>query len=530
MMFGATLAATAILSPPVLLAAPGNYNKTTNELPNVESVIAGKGNDGATASAAFGPFESATASNWVNLAAVRDNLTLGTVEAYVDKQGFFLRMNRVVGLLGLVYNRQETPETAEIVLKDGSTIFLDFEKREFIENNNHHSFYHNDIYKKEDEYYANTDLLNRIFPHVAFTVDLASQKADFSTVGGESKAKPSDLAPTPQAAPVQPVIIDDMTGRQRMSGSSNVRPGSPGSASDVLQFDQNAMPPEKKSEIPEATTQIPATIGSQPPKEKETSSLPVEAPAKIAPKPSTTPEPGKDEEKKDGEPLILQPRIKKLNPNNEFIEALDFGDQIFLPLDDLIQMFEFPIKVDKDKKTAGGFFFAPENTFFLDTQKKEVRVGDKRLDLTQNNIRLRDGQIYVSSKSFAEWFGIESVVDRSRASIQFTTDKLLPQEEQEERQNRWKKLINAVGSDDKNYPVLQNPYQAGGYPAIDVNIGSSYMPSASGGSGSDSDKSPFSANYNIQGSTDLAYLTSKFYAQGSLDGGALSLLRFQAGR
>ena len=471
-------------------------------LPNAGSTEKDKNraaSDLASGIAKPAPVASATTNNWVTLKVVRDKRTLGAVEAYLDKQNTFVRLKTILGLLGLSYNRQETADTAEIVLKDGSRISLDFQKRDYVQNNKHYSFYYYDTYKKENEVYANIELLNRLLPQTGLVVDLGLQQVDvsaanagiFGFLSGKDEANKADLAPAPQAAPVQPVIIDDLTGSQRTSGSPVAPPETSPEAKDVLHItesDQGSPKTKKEAAPPEG-------------------------------------------EKKEGEELlILQPRIKDFGPSDEFIESLDLSGQIFLPLKDMIHLFEFPIKVDKDNATASGFFFSSDNVFLLDVDKREVRVADKHLDVTLRDIRRHEGQIYISSESFAEWFGIKSVIDRSKSTIHFMTEHKLPQEEKEERQKRWSSLLREVDKSEKDPPVLQNPYQAFGYPAVDVNIGTVYTHAPSSESGSSSSAKSFLSNYNVQGAGDIAYLTGKFYAQGTTDGSALSILRLQAGR
>ena len=431
---------------------------------------------------------TATSSMNGNLLTVRrDKLTLGTIEAYNEKQNTFVPLKNIIRLLGLSYRRPEEGDTAEITVQDGSVVVLDFQKRDYLINNKHHSFYYYDFYKKGDVVYANIELLNRILPQTGLVVDLSDERIDvfpttaslFGFFGTEPETPRSDLAPAPQASPVQPVVIDDLMGHSRVSGSPE--------AEDVLHLESS-------------------NKGG-----------------------GEAPHPPADREKKGGEELlILQPRIKNMPPNDEFLEALDVEGQVYLPLKDALHLFEFPIKIDADQGTASGFFISSDNSFSLDLAKHEARVGDTHWDVTPQDIRKHEGQLYINSETFAKWFGIDTQVDHLNAMLHFTTDKTLPQEEREERQKRWTALLKEVNQAPQDYPVVQTPYQALGYPAVDVNLGSVYTHSPSSSSGETT--KPWLSNYNIQGAGDIAYLTGNVYAQGATQGGALSVLRVQAGR
>jgi hypothetical protein len=454
--------------------------------------------------------------NWAELAIVRDNQTLGKVEGYIDLKGTFIRLDRILQKLGVSYNRPDAPYALDIILKDGRVVSLNLPKHEYVDNGQHHTFYDNDVITNEDKIFVNITLLDRILPSFQFVEDLAGKKIEVSETGkgifGLGGSKPEDLsslAPAPLASPVGPVIIDDLAGRQKISPQPTA--GKQEEANDVLHV---ALPPPEQAAAPQVpSVPAPAVTGEKtpppPPKEPVRTAI--------------------NESEQKTEELILQPRIKKLPPSNEFFEAIDRSGQVYLPLNDLVQILEFPIKIDSANNTANGFFIAPENEFHLDLGKKTVRIGKENLVVADSDVLKYKDQMYVNTESFAKWFGINSEVDRVRGSIHFISERILPQEEENERQRRWQQLLASVKTNSNQYPILQNPYQAIGYPVIDVNIGSAYNHTPQT-SGSSNQQNPFTANYNIQGAADLAYMTSQFYAQGATDSSSINTLRLQAGR
>ena len=223
--------------------------------------------------------------------------------------------------------------------------------------------------------------------------------------------------------------------------------------------------------------------------------------------------------------LILQPRIKQMAPSDNFIEGLDVTGQVFLPLNDFVQLFGFPIKMDKSQSVISGFLFSPDNEFVFDLSKNTLRVGDKQFAITSRDLKKYQGNIYVSTDGIANWFAIQSDVDRQLQIIQFTTDKLLPQEEQEEVLARQRKLLEKQNAEVKNVPLIQNPYRLVGYPVFDVNIDTMYNHNAKPVS-----KSISMGTFSVQGTGDLGYMTGRLYALGGTTGQFLNALRLTAGR
>lgn len=429
----------------------------------------------------------AIAQNWVVLSVVQKDRETGKLEAYSDRTGTFLRLDAFVRALGLPLEQQVSPDILSFKSEDGVALSVDLAHAFYAEGGQSHALSGHEAFKNEDKIYVATDLLYRLLPTSRFIVDLAQKKINIEPHSAAKQGVPSpdkrDLAPVPDAAPVQPVIVDDMQGGQRVTG--------------------NAAPPAPEVEAGDVIHL------SQPVDEKKTAQT------------------GADEEAvdedKEGETLVVQPQIKMLPPQNEYVEAVVYGGRVFVPLNDLIRIIGFPIHFDDSGSQAHGFFFDPDSTFKLNMNDKEVRVGDKRYDLTRRDVRMREGQVYASLDSISLWFGLGCDLDRTTLILHLTTDRLFPAEEKEQRQKQWNKLLMEVNRrKEDDLPLLQNDYQLYSPPSIDVALGSLYRQQ-------DNTKS-WNNNYNIQGAMELGYLTSQFYAQGSTQDRAIDVLRVQAGR
>ncbi|NCC03321.1 MAG: hypothetical protein EOM37_04650 [Proteobacteria bacterium] len=430
-------------------------------------------------------FTPVQASNWQSLDVIRSDQKLGSIDAYIGARGVFLRLDAFLRFSGNDFSQRTSSTTIEMSAEDGERITLDLDKREYADAQGKHSLFHNDAFMDENIIYANTDLIYRLFPHAAFIVDQSRRRLRLPEKEEQKHELPkhdvAELAPAPSAAPVAPVIIDDQKSMAALP-SQSVGKVEPAEAQDVLHLEESGTHEEGKRQA-----------------DTESSG--------------------------DGEPLILAPKIKSARPDGNFVEAMDYSGQVYLPFNDLIQILDFPIKVEKDETEASGFSFTPDNEFTLSLSRKEVRYDGKTETLKSQDIQVKDGRLYVNVESFAAWFGIKCTVNREQGVLQLETDKLFPQEASEERRNQWNKLLSVTKPKDDDLPLLENPYRLVGYPSIDVDIGSYYRHSVK-----NSQTKNYTSNYNVQGAMDLGYMTSQFYAQGSTDHRALQNFRLVLGR
>jgi len=450
--------------------------------------------------------QPARADNWLSLSVMRSEASLGAIEAYIGVRGVFLRLDSFLHHAGIAHDQRTRSSLLEIKDAAGKTIRLDLEKRVFMDTEGEHALYHNEAFEDDDKIYANTDLLYRLFPTLDFIVDQAQRRLNLPEPARKetATAEKGDLAPTPSAAPVIPVIIDEA--RQENPPEGQTLPAQPAQeAQDVLHLGQEPAPPPSP---PKDSTEA---------AQEETRDV----------LHATKPAPAQDDASasKNGEPLVLEIKIKSMPASGSFIEALDFPQHVFLPLGDLLQIIDFPIKLDKDENKGSGFSFSQDNVFEIDLGAKEVRYGDKTAPLSENNVRRSDGRLYVAMDSFNEWFGLTCEIDRAHGYLHLKTDKLFPKEEEEKRRAQWNKLLSLTKKNDDDLPVLENPYRLAGYPSVDVTLGSFYNHSAAGTSGED-----LTGSYNLQGAMDLAFMTSQFYAQGSSTEKTFQDARFQMGR
>ncbi|HVY12529.1 MAG TPA: hypothetical protein VHB73_03080, partial [Alphaproteobacteria bacterium] len=224
----------------------------------------------------------------------------------------------------------------------------------------------------------------------------------------------------------------------------------------------------------------------------------------------------------EGDPLILQPRIKHNPPSDLFIEAMQMEDRVYLPLDDMCKLLEFGIRVKDEEGTASGTLLNEDHPFDLDYKKGQVQLGGKTLSFDKNAVVMKDKKIYVEAKAFEEWFGIATKVDFQQMYLQLTTAQELPSEKRAQRHVKWKKLLSAADVKEKDLPLVENPMQMASIPAFDVDLESTMQ---SGPQGLNAD-----FHYMIIGAGDLGYLTSNTYLAGNASDGTPSNFRINFGR
>lgn len=409
-----------------------------------------------------------------------DSRQMGTIRVYTYDKGLYVWPENLLPLVGV--NVEQNPQTGVIqfLLSDGSKIILDTNNRNYSKNGKTYVVDNYELIVRDDHIQVSLDLLNRLLPKAVFLANRAAKTISVSdsecTQAGQWCRTPSTDCQTPQTCSKPP------------SGAPKLR---------SFIFDES----DKRPANAEPDRQAQTTM-AEPPKEAKAGAEQIDS-------------------------LILQPRIKSLSPKGDFVEVFERAGTIFLPLNDVVQLFGFTVRIDKARGTASGYMFDPKNQFNLDSVAKSMRVGERKFPLNPQDVLVKGGDIYVSTEAFAKWFEVESSVDRKQQSIRFTTSRQLPEEESEERAKRWQKLLQRASGKDQEFPLLENPYRLIGYPVFDVSINAAYNHQPGLASAANTSAS---ADYSIQGIGDLGYATGHIFMAGATDGRGVDTLRLTAGR
>ncbi len=431
------------------------------------------------------------ANSWLDFSLEQDGQSIGKVGTHLEGLNLYIRLESILGALNITFTRADTFKSVEIQQKNGHVVTIDLKNREIIKNQDHTSLYDNDLLVLDDRIFVSIDLLHRILDDWGFVADLAARKIRVTARGcNAQKDGCAGLAPAPMAAPQAPVIIDNAPEKQPSLARDEAERNKP-DAEDVLHSEQTT---------PDKSDNNPSKLISKGGSEEET--------------------------------VILQPIIKGLTIDNQFMEAISRGEKTYLPLKDFFQAFDFPLTINQSNNSATGYFFEPSNTFDLDVEKKEVTISGKSKSLTDNEFFVRQEIIYVEKSALASWFDLKVFLDLTSLNIVFDTDRKLPREEKEERQKKWQRLLQQTNQT-QNYPLLDNPYKAIDYPAFDFDITSNYNntnTSSHSSSSSAAKPSSITSFYTVRGTGDLGYLTQDFYASGSLSQQNLTNFRYSLGQ
>lgn len=396
--------------------------------------------------------------------AVRhEQRTIGTVRATITGKGVFVWPENLLPLLGIAVERNSQTGTLTLQLAEGTMMALDARANSYTKDGAVHNLELGDVIVTDGHIQANVEFLNHLLPRPIFLTNQADRS--LSIVDGECSGPGTWCRIPPELTTKRQLVTVDGAGEAQNTA--------------VKYPSEPAQPPVANAS-------------------------------------------GREE----AETLIVQPKIKNLPSHGEFLEIIDRGGTVFLPLNDVVQLFGFPVKVDRSRNTASGYMFEPANAFLLDATAKSMRVGDRRFALTSDSVMMKDGAIYISADAFAEWFDIKTMLDRKQQTILFTTDRLLPQEDIENRKLRWQALLDHTNAKTDDLPLLPNPYRLIDYPVFDINLNGvhTYQPGVSAHS------SDTSANYIVQGVGDVAYATGHIYMAGATNGRLLDTLRLTLGR
>ncbi|MCB9982145.1 MAG: hypothetical protein H6937_13505 [Burkholderiales bacterium] len=205
----------------------------------------------------------------------------------------------------------------------------------------------------------------------------------------------------------------------------------------------------------------------------------------------------------------------------DFVDALQRGDKTYLPFSGITEILEFPIQVDIETVQAHGWFVREHNT--VNVNGHTAIISGKTYHLGTEQIIKNEEDFYIEKNLLAEWFSLNFEIDPQTMLLSIHSETPFPFEEIFKRQQLYSVLgrKKALKEKEKNYQPYEIPYTIASSPVVDVTLNSAYDKLS---------EQKVTSTYNIQGSGDLAYLTSHFYASGDLHDHALTDLRFSLGR
>ncbi len=224
--------------------------------------------------------------------------------------------------------------------------------------------------------------------------------------------------------------------------------------------------------------------------------------------------------------LVLQLNVNTL-PMTEFIEALDSGKRVYLPLNELSVLLDLAIEVDPKKREARGWFLQRENAIVLTEAQATIR--GKIYLLTSRDVLYRDDEFYISTQKLQQWLPMDFAINRRDLVLAITAREALPFEQKQQRAERRQLFeeneaqLKTREEIENSYIPVDNPYSAFRLPYTDFATVQGYR---------DGDDSKREGSYSLLSRGELGYMSSQIFAAGDIANASeeLSDLRAKLGR
>ncbi|MEM6780638.1 MAG: SdrD B-like domain-containing protein [Pseudomonadota bacterium] len=175
------------------------------------------------------------------------------------------------------------------------------------------------------------------------------------------------------------------------------------------------------------------------------------------------------------EDIILQIVVDNSATLSGGILGVRYKSAYYLPAVELAELFEFAVDYDEGRKYLTGWYLDPQNAFSIDAQGMEI-VGNNEVNTLGPDEVLGDDiapfldELYVQVETLNSIWPLMMSVDLSTLSLVVETEIDLPFKLKAEREKRRKKLTGKVREeiDVSKLPLIENPYQLLGRPAIDL--------------------------------------------------------------
>jgi hypothetical protein len=215
-----------------------------------------------------------------------------------------------------------------------------------------------------------------------------------------------------------------------------------------------------------------------------------------------------------GEEVILDVYLRRQSKLSGGIVAYVEGDDLLVPLDELMILLEFAIK--STPTGATGWFVAESRRFELDVQAGTVLADGQRYDVPKGSAKRIDGELYVSARGLTQWLPLNL-----QASLRAMTLNISPREQtpMEARAQRDKKKFGSIHQFRSQLPKQATPYALAQIPSMEFD-------GAIGTSTRDEGNVPTSGSLRLFG--DFLFMNGELFVTGN-DGG-VSDARVRLGR
>lgn len=149
---------------------------------------------------------------------------------------------------------------------------------------------------------------------------------------------------------------------------------------------------------------------------------------------------------------------------------------LVLPLGQLTEALQFPIKVRPREGMAEGWFLDRANSFSLDLLRHEAIIAGSRQSYDPALVELHEDDIYVDVSLLSRWFPLDFIFSFSSQSVEVKPrgKVLLPFQSEEQREKQRSRMGRGRDDDTTPLPRAEAPYQLYSLPFSDVTYTSGY--------------------------------------------------------
>lgn len=217
--------------------------------------------------------------------------------------------------------------------------------------------------------------------------------------------------------------------------------------------------------------------------------------------------------------VLLDLYAPKLGVKGTIFTYSPDDEQFALPLRQVFEGLDFPVKVNLEEGTATGWFIKEGRNFDLSVPDKTINVDGKNIPWVENAITLGEDDIYMQDKLLSELIPVDFKEDTGNLYLIPEPRETLPIEEKEQRRIARENLFNRTDRPIL-YPVEEQSWPWLGWPVADFTVNSRLR---------SSDTDPSTRYYGL-GNSDLAKMSAEYYVSGSdeepLETARLKLSRF----
>lgn len=112
----------------------------------------------------------------------------------------------------------------------------------------------------------------------------------------------------------------------------------------------------------------------------------------------------------EGGTLLLQPRSERIFFGEE-IFAVKRNNEIYMDINDFINILEFPIDYDEETLTGSGWYLREDWDFSMNIREGVVQSRGNNIAVSANDIVEQDGFIFARQKAMENWFGLLFDID-----------------------------------------------------------------------------------------------------------------------